>query len=175
MGTQRFSAAVKMVNASLCKTKVGNGFKYKQFQIVGRKLPSESEPSPKLFRMKMWSTDAVRARSKYWYFLSMLRKVKKTNGQILAVNEIREEDPLSAKVYGVWVRFISRSGEHNMYKEYRDTTLNAAVEQMYDEMGSRHRVRFASIQIIKTATIPDDRVKRSQTLQYIQADLKFPL
>lgn len=38
-------------------------------------------------------------------------------------------------------------------QEYRDTTLNGAVEQMYQEMGSRHRVRSPCIQIIKTATI----------------------
>jgi len=41
-----------------------------------------------------------------------------------------------------------------MYKEYRDITLNGAVEQMYTEMASRHRVRFPCIQIIKTATSP---------------------
>ena len=36
-----------------------------------------------------------------------------------------------------------------MYKEYRDTTLNGAVEQMYDEMGSRHRVRAPCLQVEK--------------------------
>jgi hypothetical protein len=34
-----------------------------------------------------------------------------------------------------------------MYKEYRDTTLNGAVDQMYSEMASRHRVRFPCIQV----------------------------
>jgi ribosomal protein L20A (L18A) len=38
-------------------------------------------------------------------------------------------------------------GYHNMYKEYRDTTLNGAVDQMYSEMASRHRVRFPCIQV----------------------------
>uniref|UniRef100_A0A7R9U0R1 60S ribosomal protein L18a n=2 Tax=Viridiplantae TaxID=33090 RepID=A0A7R9U0R1_9VIRI len=155
--------------------KTAGGFKYHQYQIVGRHTPTEAEPSPKLYRMKMWSTDAVRARSKFWYFMSMLTKVKKANGQIIACNEIFEEDASTVQNYGIWVRFTSRSGEHNMYKEYRDTTLNGAVEQMYDEMGSRHRVRFASLQIIKTATIPDDRVKRVNTLQFMDASLKFPL
>ena len=40
-----------------------------------------------------WSTDPVRARSKFWYFLRKLKKVKKSNGQIVAVNEIFEEQP----------------------------------------------------------------------------------
>ena len=35
------------------------------------------------------------------------------------------------KNFGVWVRYQSRTGYHNMYKEYRDTTLNGAVEQLY--------------------------------------------
>lgn len=39
------------------------------------------------------------------------------------------------------------AGYHNMYKEYRDTTLNGAVDQMYSEMASRHRVRFPCIQV----------------------------
>ena len=56
-----------------------------------------------------------------------------------------------------------------MYKEYRDTTLNGAVEQMYDEMASRHRVRSPCIQIIKTATVPAKLCKRENT------KLKFPL
>merc|ERR1712037_107871 len=132
--------------------KVGNGFKYHQYQIVGRHAPTAEEPSPQLYRMKMWSTDAVRARSKFWYFMSMLTKVKKANGQIIACNEIFEEDPTTVSTYGVWVRYISRSGEHNMYKEYRDTSLNGAVESMYDE-----------------------RVKRANSLQYMEEGLKFPL
>lgn len=35
----------------------------------------------------------MRARSKFWYFLRKLKKVKKSNGQIIAVNEIFEEQP----------------------------------------------------------------------------------
>ena len=35
------------------------------------------------------------------------------------------------KNYGIWVRYQSRTGYHNAYKEYRDTTLNGAVEQLY--------------------------------------------
>lgn len=62
-----------------------------------------------------------------------------------------------------------------MYKEYRDTTLNGAVEQMYTEMASRHRVRFPCIQIIKTATIPAKLCKRESTKQFHNSKIKFPL
>lgn len=35
------------------------------------------------------------------------------------------------KNFGIWLRYQSRTGYHNSYKEYRDVTLNGAVEQMY--------------------------------------------
>ena len=55
------------------------------------------------------------------------------------------------KNYGIWLRYNSRSGTHNMYKEYRDTSLIGAVQQCYSEMAGTHRARDRSIQIIKTA------------------------
>merc|ERR1712099_174890 len=129
-------------------------FKFYQYQVVGRHLPRSSELNPTLFRMRIWATDVVRARSKFWYFLRKLHKIKKFNGQIITCNLIHEKNTNKVKNYGIWLRYQSRTGYHNMYKEYRDTTLNGAVEQMYDEMASRHRVRQPCIQIIKTATIP---------------------
>ncbi|KAJ8557851.1 hypothetical protein K7X08_004617 [Anisodus acutangulus] len=129
-------------------------YKFHQYQVVGRALPSETDEHPKIYRMKLWATNEVRAKSKFWYFLRKLKKVKKSNGQMLAINEIFEKNPTKIKNYGIWLRYQSRTGYHNMYKEYRDTTLNGGVEQMYTEMASRHRVRHHCIQIIKTATIP---------------------
>lgn len=45
--------------------------------------------------------------------------------------QIFEKRPTTVKNFGIWVRYQSRTGYHNMYKEYRDVTLNGAVEQMY--------------------------------------------
>ncbi|BBH01088.1 Ribosomal protein L18ae/LX family protein, partial [Prunus dulcis] len=146
-----------------------------KYQVVGRKLPTASDEHPKIYRMKLWATNEVRAKSKFWYFLRKLKKVKKSNGQVLAINEIFEKNPTTIKNYGIWLRYQSRTGYHNMYKEYRDTTLNGAVEQMYIEMASRHRVRFPCIQIIKTATIPAKLCKRESTKQFHNSKIKFPL
>ena len=142
---------------------------------MGRHLPSEAEPEPTVYRMKLWSTDPVRARSKFWYFLRKLRKVKKANGQVVACHEIFEARPTTVKNFGIWVRYASRTGEHNAYKEYRDTTLNGAVAQLYEEMGSRHRVRAACLQIIKTATVPAAAAKREATKQFHSKAIRFPL
>jgi len=154
---------------------VQGGYKYHQYQVVGRHLPTEKEPEPTVYRMKLWATDPVRARSKFWYFLRKLRKVKKMNGQILATNEIHEKKPTTIKNFGVWVRYQSRTGYHNMYKGYRDTTLNGAVEQLYQEMASRHRVRAPCLQIIKTATVPAAMTKRVNVKQFHDSNIKFPL
>ncbi|XP_010538246.1 PREDICTED: 60S ribosomal protein L18a-like [Tarenaya hassleriana] len=150
-------------------------FRFHQYQVVGRALPTEADEHPKIYRMKLWATNEVRAKSKFWYFLRKLKKVKKSNGQILAINEIFEKNPTKIKNYGIWLRYQSRTGYHNMYKEYRDITLNGAVEQMYTEMASRHRVRFPCIQIIKTATVPAKLCKRESTKQFHNSKIKFPL
>ncbi|KAL2494547.1 60S ribosomal protein L18a-2 [Forsythia ovata] len=150
-------------------------YKFHQYQVVGRALPTETDEHPKIYRMKLWATNEVRAKSKFWYFLRKLKKVKKSNGQMLAINEIFEKNPTTIKNYGIWLRYQSRTGYHNMYKEYRDTTLNGAVEQMYTEMASRHRVRHHCIQIIKTATIPAKLCKRESTKQFHNSKIKFPL
>ncbi|URD90708.1 60S ribosomal protein L18A [Musa troglodytarum] len=150
-------------------------FRFHQYQVVGRALPTAADEHPKIYRMKLWATNEVRAKSKFWYFLRKLKKVKKSNGQVLAINEIFERKPTKIKNYGIWLRYQSRTGYHNMYKEYRDTTLNGAVEQMYNEMASRHRVRHHCIQIIKTATIPSKLCKRESTKQFHDSKIKFPL
>ena len=89
--------------------------------------------------------------------------------------QIFERNPTTIKNYGIWLRYQSRTGYHNMYKEYRDTTLNGAVEQMYNEMASRHRVRSPCIQIIKTATVHFKLCKRDNTKQFHNSEIKFPL
>jgi hypothetical protein len=42
------------------------GYKYHQYQVVGRHVPTDKEPEPNIYRMKLWATDPVRAKSKFW-------------------------------------------------------------------------------------------------------------
>lgn len=53
-----------------------------------------------------------------------------------------------------------------MYREYRDVTLNSAVDHLYNDMAGRHRSRNQAIQIIKTATVPAKSCKRDNSLQF---------
>ncbi|KAJ8609038.1 hypothetical protein CTAYLR_008706 [Chrysophaeum taylorii] len=148
---------------------------FKLYQVIGRKAPTPLDPQPAVYRMKLFAPNEVVARSRFWYFMHQYRKMKKTTGEILDVNELREKNPNIIKNYAIWLRYNSRSGTHNMYREYRDLTLTGAVNQMYSEMAGRHRARPRSIQIIRTATIKDKDVKRPATLQFVKPNVKFPL
>lgn len=87
------------------------------------------------------------AKSRFWYFLSKLKKIKKTNGEIVSLNTIAEKKPTKVKNFGIWIRYDSRSGTHNMYKEFREMSRTDAVEAMYQDMAARHRVRFRSVHV----------------------------
>lgn len=80
--------------------------------------------------MNIFATNTVTAKSRFWSFMSKLRKVKKSNGELLHISEVKEADPGSVKNFGIWIRYNSRHNTHNMYREYRDTTLAGAVSQM---------------------------------------------
>lgn len=61
--------------------------------------------------------------------------------------QVVERKPQVVKNIGIWLRYDSRSGTHNMYREYRDLTVSGAVTQCYRDMGARHRARAHSIQV----------------------------
>merc|ERR1712137_900310 len=80
----------------------------------------------------------------------------------------------SIKNYGIVLKYLTRTGIVNMYKEYRDVTLNGAVSQMYNEMAGRHSAPLESIHIINTIIQPESQVLRDGTKQYTKAGLKYP-
>lgn len=63
------------------------------YQVVGRFVPNakygESDPQCKVYRMKIFAKNKVVARSRFWYFIGRLCRVKKANGQIISVNQVR--------------------------------------------------------------------------------------
>lgn len=63
--------------------------RFQEYQIIGRHLPSEANPTPKIYRMRIFATNEVVAKSRFWYFLGKLRKIKKANGEIVSVNQVR--------------------------------------------------------------------------------------
>ncbi|KAK5081641.1 60S ribosomal protein L20B [Lithohypha guttulata] len=147
-----------------------------EYQVIGRHLPTETNPTPKLYRMRIFAPNTVVAKSRFWYFLMKLRKVKKSTGEIVALNVINEKRPLKVKNFGIWIRYDSRSGTHNMYKEYREMSRTEAVEALYQDMAAQHRARFRSIHILKVVEIENvNQVRRPYIKQLITKGLSFPL
>lgn len=147
----------------------------REYQIVGRRLPSEQDPAPQLYKMRIFAANEVVAKSRYFYFLRKLKKIKRSNGEVVSISEVSEKRPLKIKNFGIWLRYNSRSGTHNMYKEYREMTRAAAVASCYQDMAARHRARFASIHIIRVAEIAASAVRRPYIQQLLDSKLKFPL
>ncbi|KAH6560914.1 hypothetical protein BASA50_006230 [Batrachochytrium salamandrivorans] len=146
-----------------------------EFQVVGRRLPTEKEPVPKLYRMRIFARNEVVAKSRFWYFLKQVNKVKKASGEVVSVNQIFEKKPRNVKNFGIWLRYDSRSGTHNMYKEYRELSRADAVTSCYQDMAARHRARFTQIQIIKVSEVKSADVRRQYIRQILVPGLKFPL
>ena len=59
-----------------------------EYQVIGRKLPTENDATPKLYRMRIFAPNTQVAKSRFWYFLKQARKVKKASGEIITVNEV---------------------------------------------------------------------------------------
>jgi hypothetical protein len=59
-----------------------------EYQVIGRHLPTEANPTPKLYRMRIFAPNTVVAKSRFWYFMASLRKLKKSNGEIVSLNTV---------------------------------------------------------------------------------------
>lgn len=59
-----------------------------QYLVVGRAQATDAVPNPKIYKMRIFANDTVHAKSKFWYFLKRLNKIKRGGGDILSVNEV---------------------------------------------------------------------------------------
>merc|ERR1712088_888787 len=157
------------------KTKMKCKGDLREFIVTGRKLPSDSQSSPPLYRVRLFAPDPIAAKSRFWYFVSYYKKVNKTAGEIVSVKKVAETSPTVVKNFGIWLRYDSRSGSHNMYREYRSTHTADAVTQAYRDMGARHRARPGSIQILKVAPVAAKDCRRIGITQLHNSAIKFPL
>merc|ERR1712224_110006 len=119
--------------------------------------------------------NTVLAKSRFWYFMKKINCAKRSGGELLAVNELFDRSPTKVNNYGIWLRYESRTDTHNMYKEFRDVTINGAVSQLYSEMAGRHRAKPGSIQIINTSILKPSQCKRDHVTEMHKSDMKFPV
>ena len=142
---------------------------------MGRRTPSEADPNPGLLKLRVFAKNTVHAKSVFWGYLRKLYKLKRSRGQLLALHKVEDRTAEVVKNFGVHIRYDSRTGTHNMYREYRDVTVNGALEQMYQDMAARHRARRTVIQIVRVAVVAAKDVRRVNNAQFINSKVAFPL
>lgn len=48
---------------------------------------------PKLYRMRIFAPNEVVAKSRFWYFLKKLKRVKKANGEVVSISQVSSRGP----------------------------------------------------------------------------------
>ena len=155
-----------------------NNLRGRQFLIYGRALPTAAVSEPKICVAKVFAKNEAFARSKFWRLNLKDHKLKRTHGEILKIQEIHEKPTSVARNFGIFLKYRSRTGIHNLFKEFRDVTLKGAVSQMYNEMGGNYRIDAEKVTVINTVELKAEElnVRNPRCLQWNDsANVAYPL
>eukprot|EP01064_Diplonema_japonicum_P037757 TRINITY_DN895_c0_g2_i2.p2 TRINITY_DN895_c0_g2~~TRINITY_DN895_c0_g2_i2.p2 ORF type:complete len:184 (+),score=52.03 TRINITY_DN895_c0_g2_i2:124-675(+) len=147
----------------------------RHYEVVGRATPTEACPAPKIFRHHCFAPNHVVAKTKFWKFMREYHKVKRANGEVFGVRELKEKRPGVIKNFGVQLRWYSRTGPVNTSKEIRDTHLSRGVSRIFNELSGQHRASFSNVQVIRTCTKAPKDCTRPNVTQFHNAKVRFPL
>lgn len=149
--------------------------KINEFKIQGSKKPTQQDPNPQLFVANIFAPNSVIAESKFWKILNKQYKIKQSNGMI-ARNEIVEQDnDYTVKNYGIRFTYRTRTGLLNGYKEIRHINRVLAVESLFNEFGSKHKLNQDEFNIVEIKQLSDEEVTKAKILSYVGKDVKFPI
>lgn len=62
--------------------------RFTEYLVIGRRLPTENEAEPPLYRMRIFAPNETVAKSRFFYFLRQLRKMKAATSEIIAVHAV---------------------------------------------------------------------------------------
>ncbi|XP_051004334.1 60S ribosomal protein L18a-like [Acomys russatus] len=147
---------------------------FREYKVVGSCLPTPKCHKPQLYQIHIFAPNHAVAKPRFWYFMSRLKKMKSSR-EIASCGQVFEKSPLPVKNFGIWQRYDSLSGAHNMYREYRDLTTAGAITQCYWDVGTRHRAHAHSIQIMKVEEIAAGKCYRPVVKQFHDSKIKLPL
>ena len=60
----------------------------KEYKVIGRMVPTDKNRVPPLYQLRIFAPDPITARSRFWYFCAMLRKMKKTQGEVVLCQQV---------------------------------------------------------------------------------------
>eukprot|EP01060_Flectonema_neradi_P022024 TRINITY_DN301_c0_g1_i2.p1 TRINITY_DN301_c0_g1~~TRINITY_DN301_c0_g1_i2.p1 ORF type:complete len:184 (+),score=42.60 TRINITY_DN301_c0_g1_i2:55-606(+) len=151
------------------------GAHLRNYEVVGRAKVTEANPNPKLFKHNCFAPNYVVAKTKFWKFMREYHKVKRANGEVFGVREIKEKRPGVIKNFGVQLRWYSRTGPVNTSKEMRDTHLSRAVSRIFNDLAGQHRASFSNVQVIRTCTKDAKDCTRPPVTQFHNSKISFPI
>ena len=125
--------------------------------------------------MKIYAPNDVIAKSRFWYFLKKTKKIKKSIGELVSFKKIRSVKTGFIRNFGVWIKYDSKNGPINMYKEYRDVSSVGAIEQMYLEMAGSYKARWNSIIVLRTEELSESECIRGKIKQFHGTKKSFPI
>lgn len=150
----------------------------RQFIVFGRALPSEKVPEPKVVAVRVFARNEAFARSAFWSLNRRDHKLKKSHGEVIKVQEVHEKTKNIAKNYGIFLKYRSHTGVHNLFKEFRDVSLRGAVDQMYNEVAGNYKCSAERVSIIKTTELAKEQLKirNPRCLQWVDTEnLAYPI
>jgi len=147
----------------------------KEFRISGCREPSEKEPQPQVYASTVFAVNSVMAQSKFLKFLNEQYKIKSRDAVVLETNEIEQDKDFVMKNYGITLVYRTGSIVQNGYKEIRSINRALAVADMYQEIGTRHKVKASEIDIVSIVQVPDAEVTKAKVLSYVGKDVMFPV
>ncbi|KAK2119620.1 60S ribosomal protein L18A [Saguinus oedipus] len=63
----------------------------REYKVVVRCLPTPKCHAPPLYRMRIFEPNHIVAKSGFWYFVSQLKKMKKSTGEIVYCGQVFEK------------------------------------------------------------------------------------
>merc|ERR1712154_331157 len=129
------------------------------FEIMGRARPTDKVANPSVYKMVIYAPNEIVAQSRFWYFIKRLKKIKHSKGELVSCKIVEESLSENVENYAVWARFDSRTGTHNVYKEYRDICKTGAVGQCIQSLNGNHRAKTATIQIMAVMKLDPEKIR----------------
>ena len=147
----------------------------KHYQVVGRASPTENDANPTVYKFEVFAPNFVVAKSKFWVLMRNKNKVKATNGDILSCKVVKDKK-IAARNYSVDLCYYTQAcGYTQMTKEFRDVSRAGAVSQAYNDLASKHRARYHTIDVLGVKSIAGEQCRRPFVAQFNNPKMAFPL
>ena len=96
-------------------------------------------------------------------------------GELVSFQKIKPLKTNFVRNFGIWIKYDSKNGPINMYKEYRDVSIISAIEQMYLEMAGSYKIRWNSIIILRTEELDESECIKPKVRQFHGVKKSFPV